>query len=60
LAFLGFELEARVIEKFHLPYPGADPLTNLEHWNASEMANPDTFRLMYIFTVSKEGELASH
>jgi hypothetical protein len=64
LAFLGFELDARVIEKFQLQYSynirGADALTNLEHWHAFEIANPDTFRLMYIFAASKEGDSASH
>jgi SAM-dependent methyltransferase len=52
LSFLGFELDSSVIEKFQQHYPGPDALTNLEHWNGFEFANPNTFRGMYVFTVS--------
>jgi 2-polyprenyl-3-methyl-5-hydroxy-6-metoxy-1,4-benzoquinol methylase/tetratricopeptide (TPR) repeat protein len=53
LSFLGFELDSSVVEKFQQHYPGPDALTNLEHWNAFELANPNTFRSMYVFSVSK-------
>jgi hypothetical protein len=54
LSFLGFELPDKVIEKFQQQYPGAGALTNLDHWNAFETANPDTFRHMYVFTASRK------
>jgi 2-polyprenyl-3-methyl-5-hydroxy-6-metoxy-1,4-benzoquinol methylase/tetratricopeptide (TPR) repeat protein len=57
LSFLGFELNPTVIEKFQQRYPGADALTDLEHWNAFELANPNTFRGMYVFTASKSEKL---
>src|SRR5262249_32558322 len=53
LSFLGFELDTIFIERFQQHYPGADALTNLEHWKAFEAANPNTFREMYVFTVLK-------
>jgi 2-polyprenyl-3-methyl-5-hydroxy-6-metoxy-1,4-benzoquinol methylase len=59
LSFLGFELDSHVIEKFQQHYPGSDALTNLEHWNDFELANPNTFSGMYVFTVSKS-EQRSH
>jgi 2-polyprenyl-3-methyl-5-hydroxy-6-metoxy-1,4-benzoquinol methylase len=52
LAFLGFELDARTIEKFQQQYP--DALTDLDCWAAFEAANPQTFRQMYIFSVCRD------
>jgi SAM-dependent methyltransferase len=53
LLFLGFELDGAVVAKFREQFPGAEALTNLDHWNAFEAANPKTFRQMYIFSVRK-------
>jgi ubiquinone/menaquinone biosynthesis C-methylase UbiE len=54
LAFLGFELEPQVIEKFQRQFPGAAALTDLNHWHGFEAANPRTFRHMYVFSVRKD------
>jgi 2-polyprenyl-3-methyl-5-hydroxy-6-metoxy-1,4-benzoquinol methylase len=54
LLFLGFELDPKIIEKFREQYPGADAILNLDHWNAFEAANPQTFRNMYMFSVRKK------
>ncbi len=54
LLFHGFELEPKIIERFQRQYAGADALTNLENWHDFEMANPDTFWHMYLFTVSRD------
>ena len=54
LVFLGFELDPKIIEKFRERYPGADAILNLDHWNAFEAANPQTFRNMYMFLVRKK------
>jgi SAM-dependent methyltransferase len=51
LAFLGFELDTQVIEKFQRQFSGAAALNNLNDWHAFEAANPRTFRQMYIFSV---------
>ena len=52
--YLGFDLDTTVIEKFQQQYPGADALTNLEHWNSFELDNPHTFWGMYVFRASKK------
>jgi SAM-dependent methyltransferase len=53
LIFHGFELDGAVIEKFKQRYPGSEALINLIYWNAFEADNPNTFRGMYVFTISK-------
>jgi ubiquinone/menaquinone biosynthesis C-methylase UbiE/tetratricopeptide (TPR) repeat protein len=53
LAFLGFDLEPRVIEMFQQQFPGAAAFTDLDRWQAYEAANPLTFRYMYVFSVRK-------
>jgi SAM-dependent methyltransferase/tetratricopeptide (TPR) repeat protein len=53
LSFLGFELDPVTVQKFQRQYPHARALTNLDHWHAFELANPDTFRRMYVFSVRK-------
>lgn len=55
LIFHGFELEGAVMEKFRQRYPDSEALVNLEYWNGFEADNPNTFRGMYMFTVSKAG-----
>lgn len=52
LAFLGFEAEPWIVEKFQQQF-GADALTDLDRWDAFEAANPTAFRYMYVFTVRK-------
>src|SRR5262249_15212922 len=47
LTFLGFELDADVLDKFRRQYPAPGALTDLDCWNAFETANPQTFRHMY-------------
>ncbi len=53
LLFLGFELDAKTIEKFQKQYPGAEALLNLDFWSVFEAAHPQTFHQMYIFSVRK-------
>ncbi len=55
LAFLGFELDADVVEKFQRQYPAAEALTDLDCWTAFERSNPQTFRHMYVFSVRRNG-----
>jgi hypothetical protein len=54
LTFLGFKLDARIIDEFQKQFPDAAALTDLDCWHAFETANPMTFRLMYIFNVRKD------
>jgi SAM-dependent methyltransferase/tetratricopeptide (TPR) repeat protein len=54
LSFLGFDLEPQIQENFRRQYPGVDALTDLDKWQSFEIANPQTFRLMYVFTVRKQ------
>ena len=53
LAFLGFELDADVVDKFQRQYPSA--LADLDCWNAFEASNPQTFRNMYVFSARRNG-----
>lgn len=53
LVFLGFELDAKTIERFRQQHPAAEALLDLEAWDAFERANPRTFRNMYMFSVRK-------
>lgn len=54
LAFLGFELEREVIDRFRRQFPGAGALADLGHWHAYETANPRTFIKMYRFSVRRD------
>ncbi len=54
VAFEGFELEPQIRENFTTQFPGAEALTDLEKWQAFELANPQTFRAMYVFTARKQ------
>ena len=49
LAFLGFELEARVLERYRARFPNDSAMTNLENWRLFEEENPFTFAAMYQF-----------
>jgi SAM-dependent methyltransferase len=53
LAFLGFNLDPQMIEKFQKQFPESAALTDLDKWQAFEADNPRTFRHMYVFTVRK-------
>ena len=53
-AFLGFDIDPRIIERFRTRFPGAAALTDLDAWHAFETDNPQTFRHMYVFTVRKD------
>ena len=56
LTFLGFEqLGDRVIGKFEEEFPDADAATNLDHWEAFEAENPQTFIRMYVLHVRSAG-----
>jgi hypothetical protein len=52
LTFLGFELPADVNERFQQQYQGR--LLDLDCWQLFELNQPNTFRFMYQFTVSKQ------
>jgi hypothetical protein len=54
-AFLGFELDPKIIEQFRQQNPAADALTDLDAWEAFETANPWTFLNMYVFSICKKG-----
>jgi len=53
LAFLGFELEARVLAKYRARFPNDATMTNLANWHLFERENPSTFGGMYQFWIQK-------
>jgi SAM-dependent methyltransferase/tetratricopeptide (TPR) repeat protein len=53
LAFLGFNADPRMIERFQARFPGDEAMVNLDKWQAFETDNPLTFRRMYVFVVRK-------
>ncbi len=53
LSFLGFELDPETLKKFEEQHPGAQALLDLDAWHSFELANPTTFRNMYVFSVGK-------
>jgi hypothetical protein len=53
LEFLGFELNADVVDNFQRQYPAAVALADLDCWHAFETRNPQTFRHMYVFSVRR-------
>jgi 2-polyprenyl-3-methyl-5-hydroxy-6-metoxy-1,4-benzoquinol methylase len=56
LSFLGFELDPETIKKFGEQHPGAQALLDLDDWHSFELANPATFRNMYVFSIRKNGQ----
>jgi 2-polyprenyl-3-methyl-5-hydroxy-6-metoxy-1,4-benzoquinol methylase len=54
-AFLGFELDAKVLEQFRQRNTAADALTDLGAWAAFEAENPQTFLNMYVFSMCIKG-----
>jgi SAM-dependent methyltransferase len=59
LCFLGFELDPVAVQRFQQQYPDARAMTNLDDWHAFEIANPDTFSRMYVFSARKGERSAS-
>jgi SAM-dependent methyltransferase len=57
--FLGFELDAKIIERFRQRNPAADALTELDAWAAFEAENPQTFLNMYLFSMCRMGVIAA-
>ena len=55
LAFLGFELDAKIVEQFRQQNTAADALTDLDAWAAFEAENPLTFLNMYVFSLCRRG-----
>ncbi|MDO8812537.1 MAG: tetratricopeptide repeat protein [Gallionella sp.] len=55
LTFLGFEIDADVLQAYKLRFPDDRTATNLAQWQAFENENPDTFSSMYHFWVQKAG-----
>lgn len=53
LQFLGFELDAHVLQTYRLRFPDDRKKTNLDHWQIFESENPDTFLGMYQFWIQK-------
>jgi len=53
LAFLGFELEARVLEGYRARFPNDAAMTGLANWHVFERENPATFGGMYQFWIQK-------
>ena len=54
LRFLGFELEANVLEKYRAHFPSDAAMTNLAQWDRFETQNPHTFGGMYQFWIQKQ------
>ncbi len=53
LNFLGFILPKQIKESFAIEFPNDICQLNLNNWSEFEESNPDTFRSMYQFWVSK-------
>ncbi len=53
LAFLGFETSDTILRAYRRRFPGDSAATNLDHWQAFENDNPDTFSGMYVFWIQK-------
>ena len=53
LAFLGFEIDGAVLQRFRRQFADRGALTDLDRWHAFETANPRTFLGMYQFYVQK-------
>ncbi len=53
LAFLGFELESYLGEKYRRRFPEDAAMTRLDLWHRFELDNPHTFAGMYQFWIEK-------
>lgn len=58
LSFAGFEPfdDPAVLEKFRRQFQGAADETNLDQWHRFEVAHPETFWDMYVFTVRSRAD----
>ncbi len=59
LRFLGFDLDAPVLEAYRRRFPEDASATDLARWHDFEAENPDTFIEMYQFWVQKPPRQAS-
>ncbi|HEV7960415.1 MAG TPA: methyltransferase domain-containing protein, partial [Rhizomicrobium sp.] len=55
LIFLGFETGNATIQAYRRRFPDDPAATTLDHWEAFENDNPDTFSGMYVFWIQKNG-----
>jgi tetratricopeptide (TPR) repeat protein/2-polyprenyl-3-methyl-5-hydroxy-6-metoxy-1,4-benzoquinol methylase len=55
LEFLGFEVEATIIQQYRTQYPQDRTMTDLELWHEFETGNPDTFADACRFWVQRRG-----
>jgi SAM-dependent methyltransferase len=55
LLFLGFEIDAEVLQVYKRRFPEDRAATNLGQWQVFENENPDTFFSMYQFWIQKAG-----
>jgi SAM-dependent methyltransferase len=53
LRFLGFEIPGHLLHAYRKRFPDDAAATNLGHWQAFEIDNPDTFLGMYNFWIQK-------
>jgi tetratricopeptide (TPR) repeat protein/SAM-dependent methyltransferase len=51
--FLGFIMEARILERFKAQFPQDGATSDLAFWHVFETENPDTFAGMYQFWIRK-------
>ncbi len=55
LAFLGFDIDSKVIRAYKRRFPHDIAATDLGQWQIFETENPDTFAGMYQFWIQKAG-----
>jgi len=53
LTFIGFSLDADIVEQYQQRFPADQPKTDLDNWHIFETENPATFTGMYQFWVQK-------
>ena len=53
LVFIGFDLDAQVMQAYRQRFPDDPAATDLVRWHRFESENPDTFLAMYQFWVQK-------
>ena len=53
LTFIGFSLDADIMEQYQQRFPADQPKTDLDNWHIFETEHPDTFSGMYQFWVQK-------
>jgi hypothetical protein len=54
LAFVGFDVEAPIAQRYRKRFPDDATMTNLANWHAFEMEHPHTFAGMYMFRVRRQ------